>query len=94
MRYISTRGQAPVRDFAGVLLTGLAEDGGLFMPESWPRFSAADWRAMRGLSYADLTARVMAPFVGGSIASRRRPAFRFSKALGLLTIKRAALSPR
>ena len=67
MRYISTRGHAPARDFAGVLLAGLAEDGGLFVPESWPHFSAADWRAMRGLSYAELTARVMAPFVAGSI---------------------------
>ncbi len=39
MRYISTRGQAPVRDFAGVLLAGLAEDGGLYVPETWPQFS-------------------------------------------------------
>ena len=70
MRYISTRGQAPARDFAGVLLTGLAEDGGLFMPETWPEFSPADWRAMRGLSYADLAARVMAPFAEGAIPFR------------------------
>ncbi len=67
MRYVSTRGQAPSLDFAGVLLAGLAEDGGLFMPESWPRFSAADWRAMRGLSYPELAARVMAPFTAGAI---------------------------
>ena len=67
MRYISTRGQAPARDFSDVLLAGLAEDGGLFMPESWPHFTTADWRAMRGLRYADLAARVMAPFVAGSI---------------------------
>ncbi|MDR3531840.1 MAG: threonine synthase [Rhodopila sp.] len=67
MRYISTRGQAPARDFADVLLAGLAEDGGLFMPEAWPHFSPADWRAMRGLPYADLAARVMQPFVGTSI---------------------------
>ena len=46
MRYISTRGQAPARDFADVLLAGLAEDGGLFMPETWPHFSPADLRAM------------------------------------------------
>ncbi len=52
MRYISTRGQAPVRDFAGVLLAGLAEDGGLYVPETWPHFSAADLRALRGLPYA------------------------------------------
>src|SRR3984957_19689600 len=68
MRYVSPRGQAPARDFADVLLTGLAEDGGLFMPESWPVFSAADWRAMRGLSYPELATRVMAPFVDGAIA--------------------------
>jgi threonine synthase len=49
MRYISTRGQAPVRDFAGVLLAGLAEDGGLFVPETWPQLTPPDWRAMRGL---------------------------------------------
>ena len=67
MRYISTRGHAPARDFADVLLTGLAEDGGLFVPETWPHFSAIDWRAMRGLPYPDLAARVMQPFVGTSI---------------------------
>jgi threonine synthase len=67
MRYISTRGQAPARDFADVLLAGLAEDGGLFMPESWPHFGPSDWRSMRGLPYADLAARVMQPFVGTSI---------------------------
>jgi threonine synthase len=67
MRYISTRGQAPARDFADVLLTGLAEDGGLFMPETWPHFTPSDWRAMRGLPYPELAARVMQPFVGMSI---------------------------
>ena len=67
MRYISTRGQAPARDFADVLLSGLAEDGGLFVPETWPHFSPSDWRAMRGLSYAQLAARVMQPFVSTAI---------------------------
>lgn len=67
MRYISTRGQAPARDFADVLLAGLAEDGGLFVPETWPHFSAADWRALRGVPYAELAARVMQPFVGTTI---------------------------
>ncbi len=69
MRYISTRGHAAPRDFAGVLLSGLAEDGGLFMPESWPHFSHADWRAMRALSYPALAARIMQPFVGQSISA-------------------------
>ena len=67
MRYISTRGAAPARDFAGVLLAGLAEDGGLYVPEVWPSFSADDLRAMQGLSYPALVARVMAPFTAGSI---------------------------
>ncbi len=69
MRYISTRGQAPVRDFAGVLLAGLAEDGCLYVPESWPHFSAADWRALRGLPYHALAARVVQPFVGDAVPS-------------------------
>ena len=67
MRYISTRGPAPVRDFAGVLLAGLAEDGGLYVPESWPRFTPADWRALRGLPYPALAARIMQPFVGDAM---------------------------
>jgi len=67
MRYVSTRGQAPVRDFSGVLLAGLAEDGGLYVPESWPALTHADWRALRGLPYGELAARVIARFVGVSI---------------------------
>jgi len=67
MRYISTRGQAPARDFADVLLAGLAEDGGLFVPETWPHFTPSDWRSMRCLPYPALAARVMQPFVGGAI---------------------------
>ncbi len=67
MRYISTRGGAPARDFAAVLLAGLAEDGGLFVPESWPHFTAADGRSLRALSYAELAARVMQPFVGEAL---------------------------
>jgi threonine synthase len=67
MQYVSTRGQAPVRDFNGVLLAGLAEDGGLYVPQTWPEFSHADLRAMRGLPYAELAARVMQPFVGNTI---------------------------
>jgi threonine synthase len=64
--YISTRGQAPVRDFADTLLAGLAEDGGLYLPQAWPSFSTAEFRALRGLDYADLAARVIAPFVEGA----------------------------
>jgi threonine synthase len=66
MRYISTRGRSGSRDFDDVLLAGLAPDGGLFLPESYPEFAAADWRALRGLPYADMAARVMFPFLGGA----------------------------
>ena len=68
MNYVSTRGQAPVRDFAGVLLAGLAEDGGLYVPESWPHSLAGRpaWRC-GGCRTTELAARVLQPFVGGSI---------------------------
>ncbi|NTZ42503.1 threonine synthase [Altererythrobacter sp. SALINAS58] len=71
MRYISTRGAADALDFEGVTLTGLASDGGLFLPERWPRFSRGDVAAMAGLSYPELAARVMAPFVAGSLTQDR-----------------------
>ncbi|MGE5506849.1 MAG: threonine synthase [Actinomycetota bacterium] len=63
MKYVSTRGNAPVLDFDDVLLAGLARDGGLYVPANWPKFSSAEIRAMRGLPYADLAVRVMEPFV-------------------------------
>ncbi len=67
MRYISTRGRAPVLDFEGVLLAGLASDGGLYVPETWPRLSEADIRGLGGLGYAEVATRVMLPFIGGAI---------------------------
>ncbi|KZD12155.1 threonine synthase [Oceanibaculum pacificum] len=67
MKYVSTRGSAPSLDFEQVLLAGLAEDGGLYVPESWPHFSADDLRAMRGLPYVEIAKRVMTPFLGGAI---------------------------
>jgi len=67
MRYISTRGSAPTLDFEAVTLTGLAADGGLYMPEEWPRFSESEIAAFVGLPYAELATRVMLPFVGDSL---------------------------
>ena len=64
MQYVSTRGSAPTLDFAGVTLAGLANDGGLYVPAEWPRFSRDEIASMRGLPYAELAARVMQPFVG------------------------------
>ncbi|MBP2298083.1 threonine synthase [Azospirillum picis] len=68
MRYVSTRGVAPVLGFEDVLLAGLARDGGLYVPETWPQFTADDIRALRGLPYSEIAVRVMLPFLGGAIA--------------------------
>jgi threonine synthase len=67
MKYVSTRGAAPVLDFEEVLLAGLARDGGLYLPETWPQFSAEEIRALTRLDYAELAARIARPFVGGAI---------------------------
>ena len=68
MRYISTRGQASVLSFEDVLLDGLARDGGLYVPQAWPTFDAATWRAMQGLSYVEVAQRVMRPFVADCLS--------------------------
>lgn len=67
LKYVSTRGEAPVLAFDDVLLAGLAEDGGLYVPESWPQFSADELSAMAGLSYAEIAYRVIRPFIAGAI---------------------------
>lgn len=67
MQYVSTRGSAPALDFEGVTLAGLACDGGLYVPAEWPRFTTDEIRALRGFAYPDLAARIMAPFVAGSL---------------------------
>ena len=67
MRYISTRGQAPALSFEEVVLTGMASDGGLYVPETLPEFSREELAEMAGLSYAEIAFRVMKPFVNGEI---------------------------
>lgn len=67
MKFISTRGQAPALSFEEVVLTGLATDGGLYVPEQIPTFSHEDIAAMRGLSYTELAFKVMSPFVAGAL---------------------------
>jgi threonine synthase len=65
MRYVSTRGQAPAIEFGDVLLGGLAGDGGLYVPESWPTLDPALWAEPR--PYAEVALEVLWPFVEGSI---------------------------
>ena len=67
MKYISTRGQAPKLSFEDVVLTGLASDGGLYLPETIPTFSKEEITSMAGMSYQDLAFKVMAPFVAGEV---------------------------
>ena len=53
MRYVSTRGEAPALDFVEAMLAGLARDGGLYVPESWPELGAATIAGLAGRPYAE-----------------------------------------
>ena len=70
MRYISTRGQAPTLDFADVLLAGLATDGGLYVPETWPTVTRAEITSFAGRSYADVAIDLMARFTEPAISRK------------------------
>ncbi|MDQ0455109.1 threonine synthase [Rhizobium paknamense] len=67
MDYISTRGEAPVLGFCDALLAGLARDGGLYLPATWPKMSKREIKALRGKSYQDVAFAVLKPFVDGEI---------------------------
>ncbi|TMM55212.1 threonine synthase [Sulfitobacter sabulilitoris] len=66
MHYISTRGAAPLLTFEEAMLTGLARDGGLYVPEIIPQLSPAEIAAFEGQPYEEVAYRVMRPFVGDS----------------------------
>ena len=68
MRYVSTRGEAPPLDFVEVMLAGLARDGGLYMPETWPSVMNDTIAGFAGRPYAEVAVEVIRPFVGLSIA--------------------------
>ena len=68
MKYISTRGEAPTLNFEDVVLTGLASDGGLYLPETLPKFSSDEIASWVGLSYPELAFKIIAPFVDGEVA--------------------------
>lgn len=81
MRYVSTRDGAERHSFEDVLLEGLARDGGLYVPESWPSFSHDDIAGFAALSYDALAARVLAPLTSGAfdaaaLAALTRDAYR------------------
>lgn len=68
MKYVSTRGEAPALGFTDVLLAGLARDGGLYLPETWPKLSPAEIAGFAAMPYAEVAFAVIRPFVGGEIA--------------------------
>jgi threonine synthase len=67
LRYVSTRGEAPELGFEDVLLTGLARDGGLYVPSHWPELSTRAMTQLQGQSYESIAYEVMHPFIGGAI---------------------------
>jgi threonine synthase len=67
-RYISTRGEAPALGFCDVMLAGLARDGGLYVPETWPRLSPETISGFFGRPYWQVAVDVISPFVGGEIS--------------------------
>ena len=71
MKYISTRGQAPRLSFEDALLAGLASDGGLYVPESWPRLSDATLRSFIGADYATVAKAVLHPFMADDVSAER-----------------------
>ncbi|HRO14888.1 MAG TPA: threonine synthase, partial [Paracoccus sp. (in: a-proteobacteria)] len=77
MRYVSTRGKAPALSFTDAMLTGLARDGGLYVPEAVPQMTAEEIAALEGASYEEAAFRVMQPFIADSFSeSELREAIR------------------
>jgi threonine synthase len=72
MRYISTRGDMPPKAFSEVLLSGLASDGGLVMPEVYPKISPVELETWRGLSYSDLAFEILSSFTDDIPAANLR----------------------
>ncbi|GGE50610.1 threonine synthase [Actibacterium pelagium] len=64
MRYVSTRGEAPVLSFEEAMMTGLARDGGLYVPETIPTLSKDEIAALAGASYEDTAFAIMKPYIG------------------------------
>ena len=67
MLYKSTRGESPIVPFSDVLLGGLAPDGGLYMPESFPKFSIDEINSWSNLEFHELASKILFPFVEGEI---------------------------
>jgi threonine synthase len=71
MQFVSTRGQAPVLGFSDAVLAGLASDGGLYVPQTWPQVDAAEIASFAGKPYADVAYAIISRFTGGEIAPQK-----------------------
>ena len=71
MQFVSTRGQAPVLGFSDAVLAGLAADGGLYVPQSWPQVSPAEIAGFAGKPYADVAFDIIGRFTGDEIPAAR-----------------------
>ena len=69
MKYVSTRGSIAEQSFEDVLLSGLARDGGLFVPEVWPNVTPDDIRALAPLPYTEIVTRIARPFIEVELVS-------------------------
>jgi threonine synthase len=67
MQFVSTRGEAPVLGFSDAVLSGLASDGGLYLPQTWPQISPAEIAGFAGKPYADVAFAIISRFVDGEI---------------------------
>ncbi len=92
MKYVSTRGQAEVLDFEGVTLAGLARDGGLYVPESLPQFTANEIAAMAGATYPEVAFKVIKPFVGDTVDDASLRAM-ITETYSASTFRHAAVAP-
>ena len=68
MKYVSTRGSAPELNFEDVMLTGLARDGGLYVPKEWPFFNKKAISEMASYSYEEIAFAIMKPFIGSTFS--------------------------
>ncbi len=71
MNYISTRGAAPIAQFEDVLLAGLAPDGGLYVPETWPQLSSTDIAKFQDMPYGQVAASILALFTEDTFSKGR-----------------------
>ncbi len=90
MRYVSTRGEAPTLGFRDVVRTGLASDGGLYVPERWPQLSAEEIAGLAGLTYAEAASRIIRRFAGEEISDA---ALRDMTAAAYATFRHDAVAP-